>query len=91
MLGVDQLKFSDFKIYPNPFVDKIHIENTGLQQYKLTVLSSLGQTISQKQINSENTVIDLADLKAGIYFLRIDNGVNTMTMKILQTTNFPAD
>lgn len=84
VLGVDQLKFSDFKIYPNPFVDKIHIENIGLQKYELTVLNSLGQTISQTQINSENSIIDVADLKAGIYFLRIDNGVNPMTMKIIK-------
>lgn len=84
VLGVDQLKFSDFRIYPNPFVDKIHIENIGLQKYELTVLNSLGQTISQTQINNENTTIDVADLKAGIYFLRIDNGVNPMTMKIIK-------
>lgn len=84
VLGVDQLKFSDFKIYPNPFVDKIHIENIGLQEYELTVLNSLGQTISQTQINSENSIIDVADLKVGIYFLRIDNGVNPITMKIIK-------
>jgi hypothetical protein len=84
VLGVNQLKFSDFKIYPNPFVDKIHIENIGLQKYELTVLNSLGQTISQTQINSENSIIDVADLKAGIYFLRIDNGVNPITMKIIK-------
>lgn len=84
VLGVDQLKFYDFKIYPNPFVDKIHIENIGLQEYELIVLNSLGQTISQTQINSENSIIDVADLKVGIYFLRIDNGVNPMTMKIIK-------
>lgn len=84
VLGVDQLKFSDFKIYPNPFVDRIHIENIGLEQYELTILNSLGQTISQTQINSDTTIIDLADLKAGIYFLRIDNGVKPMTVKIIK-------
>lgn len=83
-LGVDQLEIYDFKIYPNPFTDRIHIENIGLKQYELTILNSLGQIKKQVQVNSENTIIDLAELKAGIYFLRIDNTVKAMTMKIIK-------
>lgn len=83
-LGVDQLKFFDFNVFPNPFVDKIHIENTGLQPYKLTVLNSLGQTIRQTEVNSESTVIDVANLKVGIYFLKIDNGLHPITMEIIK-------
>jgi hypothetical protein len=84
VLSVDQLKFFDFKIYPNPFADKIHIENIEFREYGITVLNSLGQTVRQTHINNNNTIIDLADLKAGVYFLRIDEGEKAMTMKIIK-------
>lgn len=84
VLSVDQLELSYFKIYPNPFMDRIHIENNGLQQYGLSVLNSLGQTIKQIQVNNDNQTIDLTELKAGIYFLRIESRENAKTMKMIK-------
>lgn len=84
VLSVDQLELFDFKIYPNPFTDIIYIENIGLQQYELTILNSLGQTVKRMQVNHDKQIIDLADLKAGIYLLRIDSRANPMTMKIIK-------
>lgn len=84
VLSIDQLELFDFKIYPNPFTDRIHIENNGLPQYRLSVLNSLGQTAKQIQINNDNQTIDLTDLTPGIYFLRIDSGDNTKTIKMIK-------
>ena len=84
VLRVDQLELFDFKIYPNPFTDRIHIENIGLQQYELSILNSLGQTVKQIQVNNDNHTIDLSELKAGIYFLRIESGDKANTMKMLK-------
>lgn len=84
VLSVDQLELSYFKIYPNPFMDRIHIEKNGLQQYGLSVLNSLGQTIKQIQVNNDNQTIDLTELKAGIYFLRIESRENAKTMKMIK-------
>jgi hypothetical protein len=84
ILSVDQLELFDFKIYPNPFTDRIHINNIGLQRYELTLLNSLGQTVKRIQINGDNQIIDLTELKAGIYLLRIDNGLNARTMKLIK-------
>jgi len=84
VLSLDQLELSDFKIYPNPFTDRIHIENFGLQQYELTLLNSLGQTIKRTQVNGGNQIIDLTEMKAGIYILSINNGLNAKTIKIIK-------
>jgi hypothetical protein len=84
VLSVDQLEPLDFKIYPNPFTDRIHIENFGLHQYELTLLNSLGQTVKRTQVNGDNQIIDLTELKAGIYFLSINNGLNAKTIKIIK-------
>lgn len=84
VLSVDQLELSDFKIYPNPFTNRIHIENFGLQQYELTLLNSLGQTVKRTQVNGGNQIIDLTELKAGIYFLSINNRLNAKTIRIIK-------
>jgi hypothetical protein len=84
ILSVDRLELFDFKIYPNPFTDRIHVENFGLQQYELTLLNSLGQTVKRTQVSGDNQIIDLTELKAGIYFLSINNGLNARTIKIIK-------
>ncbi|MCO6497664.1 MAG: T9SS type A sorting domain-containing protein [Chitinophagaceae bacterium] len=82
---IEVLNKDSIIIYPNPFADIIHIKNIGLQKYQLTILNSLGQTIKHWQVNNDNPVINLLELKAGIYFLRIDNQKNAITMKIIKT------
>ena len=84
VLSVDKLKLFDFKIYPNPFTDRIQIENIGLQQYELTIVNSIGQTIKRTQVNGDTQIIDLTELQVGIYFLRIENKLNARTMKIIK-------
>lgn len=84
VLSVDRLELLDFNIYPNPFLDRIQIENIGSQQYELTLLNSLGQTIKRMQVNGGNQIIDLTELQVGIYLLRIENKLNARTMKIIK-------
>lgn len=84
VLSVNQLELFDFKIYPNPFTDIIHIGNNGLQQFGLIVLNSLGQTVKRIQVNNNNQTIDLSDLNAGIYLLRIESEDNIKKIKIIK-------
>lgn len=84
VLSAEQLELFDFKIYPNPFTERIYIENSRMETCELTILNGLGQTIKQTQINNDNQTIDLTELKAGIYFIRIDNHLNARTIKIVK-------
>jgi hypothetical protein len=84
VLGIDQLGLFDFQIYPNPFTDKIYVENIGLQQYEFTILNNLGQMIKQIQVNGDNQTIDLSELKAGVYHLRIYSQDKAMTMTMIK-------
>lgn len=84
VLSADYLKLTDFKIYPNPFSDIIHLDNFGSQLYELTLLNSLGQTIMRTQVIGNNQTMDLTELKSGIYFLSINNGLNAKTIKIIK-------
>lgn len=56
-------------VYPNPFNDTIHVENsTGIEQ--LTLYNVLGQQV--KTTNRQN-VMNTSNLRAGIYFLNVQD------------------
>lgn len=84
VLRVDNFEYSDFKIYPNPFSSQIIIENNKNEKYTLTIINSLGQVIRQEQLESNTETIDLPELKAGIYLLRINDRELIKTMKIIK-------
>jgi hypothetical protein len=70
------------KIYPNPFQDKISIENG--EGSELTILSSSGATIINQYILNKIHVVDMDLVPSGIYFLRIKIGKETITKKIIK-------
>ena len=81
---LEDLSKDKFIIYPNPFTEIIHIENIGLQQYELTIFNIIGQTVKRTQVNNDYIIIDLSELKEGIYFLRIESGDKANTMKMIK-------
>ena len=69
-----------FKIYPNPFINKINIiGETDLGNYSLT--NTIGQTI-WKGINIEQT--DFSTLEPGLYFLKININNSEQTIKLIK-------
>lgn len=78
VLGVENLETRGFKVYPNPFSDIIHFENPGIGKCNLTILNALGQVVRKVQVDSKHSTIELRNLKAGIYFIRIDDGDETI-------------
>jgi hypothetical protein len=54
-------------LYPNPVRNKLHISGTtGLSWYR--IYGSTGQLLLKGAIQSDNTVISVTTLPAGIYF-----------------------
>ena len=84
ILSADNIEKVDFKVYPNPFTERIHFENPQKGKYDLSVFNSLGQVVREMQTESNVTTMDLRDLKAGVYFIRMDNGVNAQTVKVVK-------
>jgi len=89
--GIADLEFTieDFKVYPNPFSDKIIIKTgfeSGLNSLKLLdvfgreILFKPSQTIS----NKHQTTLEVSSLSPGIYFaeVRIEKGI--ITKKIIK-------
>ena len=68
--GVDENGFSAINLYPNPANDKIRIE--GLEGRKeIRIYDAVGLLIKALDVDGENE-IDISDLAAGFYFLRVD-------------------
>jgi FtsP/CotA-like multicopper oxidase with cupredoxin domain len=72
----------DFKIYPNPAVEKIVIElpneNIDLNSLSFEMSNNLGQIIDQDKLSNRNTTIDLENIAKGIYYLKILDNKNQL-------------
>jgi hypothetical protein len=79
---------SSFNLYPNPFKDELKIEsknqssNTTLD---VKIYNLLGQIERVEKLNSNNSNINLTNLKPGIYFIEIvDNSHKIYRQKIIK-------
>ena len=71
-------------VYPNPFNDRIAV--SGLKSNALVTISDIsGRTVGEYNNVSNNQVINgLDNLKSGIYFLKITEGMNHFTTKLVK-------
>ena len=76
--------FEVFEVYPNPVKNllnlKIHNSYIGS---KYMIFNSQGKVIISGKINSELNLIDMNNISSGLYFLKIDNNLNT-TYKLIK-------
>ncbi|MGB0881941.1 MAG: DUF4886 domain-containing protein [Vicingaceae bacterium] len=72
---------NEILLFPNPATHNIEI-NTDVNYNSISILDFTGREI--KQISSQQTKIDINDLKSGIYFLRLIGKENTLTKKFVK-------
>jgi hypothetical protein len=71
--GIQNLAEStNILLFPNPVTTTLHIENIPNQLRDMAILSVTGDVIATEKITNTNTTIDVSNLAAGIYFLRLD-------------------
>jgi Secretion system C-terminal sorting domain len=61
------------KIYPNPVLDVLTIEN--VEGQKVNILNVLGQTIKTFKTQNVPLIVPISDLEKGIYFVKTENGM----------------
>ncbi|MEA3446251.1 MAG: alpha/beta hydrolase-fold protein [Bacteroidota bacterium] len=94
-LAVEQLPLTagDFVIFPNPSSGLINISYNFSKPGPVTIelWNIVGQkeaTLqSHKQLYGDNS-LDISAFPNGIYFIRIDNGTETFTQKIIKTADY---
>jgi len=63
------LASTEYKIYPNPATDYLHIPNDLKDTFKLEIFDPCGKKVVEySSNNNESTVIDITPLDSGIYF-----------------------
>jgi uncharacterized repeat protein (TIGR01451 family) len=68
------------KLYPNPANDVITVTTGNVLYEKLTISNSLGQVVMEQKINGTNTMVDVAKLPAGMYYMTL-TGINWKSIK----------
>ncbi len=73
-------------IYPNPANDFIMINTQSINNNEIQIFNAYGQNVMivESHCNVPQQRIDISQLPAGIYFIRISNDVNNITKKIIK-------
>ena len=72
-VGINEIvKENNFSVYPNPTENKINVKvDATLLGSVYKVYDNTGKSVLSGKINSENTIIELSDLSAGIYLFSV--------------------
>lgn len=84
-LGTDSFFKSNFSVFPNPTSQMLNIKNTNnvsIESIQMTDMN--GRILKQFQGNSIANQINVSDLNAGIYVLKITSDQGTGTTKIVK-------
>ena len=83
VLTIEELFFGGLEYYPNPVENQLNIVNT-MPIDQIEVYNVIGQKVMVEMINSETALLDLEDLKSGVYFINIKIEDRTRTYKIIK-------
>lgn len=88
LLGVNEIATADLSVsaFPNPAKDRINITSNisnGIKSITMTDIN--GRNVKQESFeNANDAVIDITDVAAGIYMLRIDTETTSIVKKIVK-------
>ncbi|MEI8280204.1 MAG: T9SS type A sorting domain-containing protein [Bacteroidota bacterium] len=85
-LGVNDIKENEFKLYPNPANEIIHIQFNKQENCTVSIINMMGQALLSEQCNGPSTTIPISDIPTGIYDVRIqiDNGTTSHQKIVIQ-------
>jgi len=82
-IGIKEEVLSQINIYPNPTQNSINFELESGKELKMKLLDITGRLIKEDKI-SNGYVLDIHNLANGIYFIRLDYQLQTITHKIVK-------
>jgi hypothetical protein len=78
--GINDIQVS---IYPNPAKDQFFIKSSNVTNTKVSITNTEGKVVlSDFQLVNEISSIDVSTLSAGVYFVLIEDNLNTLTKKL---------
>ena len=82
----DLLSQSSLSVYPNPSFGHLNIDLKTYdgEEVELKMFTMNGQQVMHRIISSASTMLDVVDLKAGMYVLRLESGDEAITHKFVK-------
>jgi uncharacterized delta-60 repeat protein len=74
----------EFKVYPNPANDVIHIDGLTFSPAFITIQDELGNTLIKEPIADKNQTINIQSLKPGIYNITVLQNGKSMNAKFIR-------
>lgn len=81
-VGIDENEANAIRVFPNPATNMINVEAQGFEQYEL--VNMLGQTVKSNRLANGQANINVSNLSNGVYFVRLINGSNVETIKVVK-------
>ncbi|MEM7510003.1 MAG: T9SS type A sorting domain-containing protein, partial [Bacteroidota bacterium] len=72
VVSIDPQEEINIKIFPNPVIEELSIENLGTGVHTLQILDLLGKVIIQQERLGSEARLSVANLSAGMYVLQVD-------------------
>ncbi len=68
--GVEENGIANMEVYPNPVGNILNISSSETIS-EIEIVNTLGQVVKRIEVNADNAVCDVENLKAGVYVVRI--------------------
>ena len=72
---------ANVNVYPNPANEMLTI-NVNVNNFRYQLINSLGQVVCDGNAN-QTAVVNVSELTKGVYFLRVNDGSNITTKKVV--------
>ena len=82
-LANNNLDLAEITAYPNPVANSLNLD-LSKEVSSITIFSSVGTVIYSNETPSMDLTIDTQSWNAGMYFIRVNEGSNSQTLKIIK-------
>ena len=82
-VSTDDFNADNFSFYPNPVKDMLNLK-TSLEIEEVTVFNMLGQTVVKVKPETANPSLNLENLQAGAYLVKVESNGKTNTFRIIK-------
>ncbi|MCF8302735.1 MAG: T9SS type A sorting domain-containing protein [Bacteroidales bacterium] len=83
-VGLTEAGEQRFNVYPNPAKDQVSIDLNQLEgDVQLRIFDQQGRQVLQQTITSPNSTVNIQDLEAGHYLLRIESESRSLEKKLV--------
>lgn len=85
-VGIDDVLATELNIYPNPSngIFFIQMGDAFKANTKVEVFNVVGMKVFETLATAYKTEIDLSAMKQGVYYVRVDDGQNIVTQKVMK-------